>query len=105
MASKVRTGDTVQVLTGKDRAKQGKVQRLIPGKGRLVVEGVNLVKRHQRRTTAARQAGIISLEAPIPASKVALVCPKCNRPTRVGFRFLEDGSKVRACHKCHETID
>ncbi|MBM3946394.1 MAG: 50S ribosomal protein L24 [SAR202 cluster bacterium] len=103
--TKLRTGDTVRVLTGKDRGKQGRIQRLITKHDRVLVEGVNMVKRHRGRTTQARQGGIVTLEAPVSISKVALVCPRCGKAARVGFRFLEDGRKVRSCQKCHETID
>lgn len=102
---KLRTGDTVRVLTGKDRGKQGRVQRLISKHHRVLVEGVNMVKKHRGRTSQARQAGIVTLEAPIHESNVALLCPRCGKPARVGYRFLEDGKKVRECRKCHETID
>ena len=105
MAQHIRQGDTVLVFGGKDRGKQGRVQRVIPKENRLVVEGANLVTRHMRARPDVRQAGIVSMEAPLNASKVRLVCPRCNRPTRVGFVFLEDGKKVRLCKKCRETID
>ena len=104
-ALKIRKGDTVKVMVGKDRGKQGKVQRLRTKDHRSFVEGVNMVKKHQKQQGVARQAGIISMEAPLELSNVVLICPRCNKSTRVGFKFLEDKRKVRACHKCHETID
>ncbi|MEA3253407.1 MAG: 50S ribosomal protein L24 [Chloroflexota bacterium] len=102
---KIRKNDTVLVITGKDKGKKGKVRRAIPGDDRLLVEGINMIKRHSRAKRAARQAGIIELEAPVEVSKVMLVCNKCGKPTRVGFRFLEDGKKVRFCRSCQEVID
>lgn len=105
MAQKIRRGDTVLVAKGRDRGKQGRVQRVIPVKGRLVVEGVNMVTRHMRPTQGLRQAGRIRMEAPFSIANVALVCPQCSRPARIGFTSLEDGKKVRICRKCHETIE
>ena len=102
---KIRKNDTVLVIVGKDRDKKGKVRRALPKKGRVLVEGVNMVKRHSRARGAARQAGIIELEAPLHISNVMLVCGKCNKPTRVGYRFLDDGRKARICRICHEVID
>ena len=102
---KIRKNDTVQVIAGKDRGKKGKVRFAYPKKEELMVEGVNMIKKHVRATGQVRQAGIIEREAPIHISNVMLLCGKCNYPTRVGFRFLEDGRKVRFCHSCHEVID
>jgi len=105
MAQKIRKGDTVQVITGKDRGKRGKVLRVLPKRERAVVEGVNLIKRHMRRRPGVSQTGIITREAPIHLSNLMLVCPSCRRAVRVGFRFLETGRKVRVCKKCGENID
>lgn len=102
---KIRKNDTVLVIAGKDKGKRGKVRQAFPKKDRVTVDGVNMVKRHSRARGAARQAGIIELEAPLRASNVMLVCNKCNKPVRVGFRFLEDGRKARACRSCYEIID
>ena len=102
---KVRKNDTVVVIGGKDRGKKGKVRRALPEKESVVVEGLNMIKRHSRSGRAARQAGIIELGAPLHVSKVMLVCDKCNKPTRVGSRVLEDGKKVRICRLCQEVID
>lgn len=101
----VRKNDTVLVIAGKDRGKKGKVRQALPKESRVVIEGVNVVKRHMRARGATRQAGIIEREAPIHVSNVMLLCTKCNRPTRIGFRFLEDGSKVRICRRCKEVIE
>jgi len=102
---KIRRDDEVLVTTGDDRGKKGKVRRYYPRENRLVVEGVNMVKRHMKPRANIRQAGIIEREAPIHVSDVMLVCSKCNKPTRVGFLILEDKTKVRVCKKCHEVID
>ena len=102
---KIRKDDTVVITTGKDSGKQGKVRRSWPDKERVTVEGANMIKRHSRARRAARQAGIIELEAPIQVSNVMLVCSKCNKPTRVGFQFLADGKRVRVCKSCQEVID
>jgi len=102
---KIRKNDTVIIITGKDRGKKGKVRRTFPKDDRVVVEGLNMIKRHSRARRAARQAGIIELEAPIHVSNVMLLCDKCGKPTRVGFDFLADGKKVRICNSCQEVID
>ncbi len=104
MAAKIKREDFVVVIAGKDRGKRGKVLRVIPKKQRVVVEGVNIVKKHQK-PTANSPGGIIEKPAPIHVSNVMLICPKCGTPTRVGFTFLEDGTKVRKCKKCGEVID
>jgi large subunit ribosomal protein L24 len=102
---KIRKNDTVVIVAGKDSGKKGKVRHSLPNEGRVIVEGLNMIKRHSRAGRAARQAGIIELEAPIHVSNVMLVCEKCGKPTRVGFRFLDDGKKVRICNSCQEVID
>jgi large subunit ribosomal protein L24 len=101
----IRKNDTVLVIAGKDRGKKGKVRKALPRGDKVIVEGVNMIKRHSKARGAARQAGIIELEAPLNASNVMLVCNKCSKPTRVGFRFLSDGRKARICRSCHEVID
>ena len=102
---KIRKNDTILVIAGKDRGKKGKVRFAYPEDERLLVEGINFIKKHTRATGQVRQAGIIEREAPIHVSNVMLLCNKCNRPTRIGFRFLEDGKKVRICRSCGEVID
>jgi len=102
---KIRKNDTVLVIAGKDRGKKGKVRKALPKKGEVIVEGVNMIKRHSRARREARQAGIIELEAPLDVSNVMLICNKCNKPTRVGARFLADGRKARICRSCYEVID
>ena len=102
---KIRKGDTVLVIAGKDKGKKGKVRYAYPKDERLLVEGINIRKRHARARGTTRQAGIIELETPIQVSNVMLVCSKCDHPTRIGFRFLGDGRKVRLCRSCSEVID
>ena len=102
---KIRKDDNVLVIAGKDKGKKGKVRFARPEDQRLIVEGINFVKKHSRARGRVRQAGVIELEAPIHVSSVMLLCNKCNRPTRVGSRFLEDGKKVRVCRSCNEVID
>jgi len=102
---KIRKNVTVLVIAGKDKGKKGKVRFAYPKGERILVEGINFIKKHSRAKKQARQAGIIDLEAPIYVSNVMLLCQKCNHPTRIGFTFLEDGRKVRICHSCKEVID
>ena len=102
---KIRKNDTVLVIAGKDKGKKGKVRFAYPKNERVLVEGINFIKRHARATGQVRQAGIIEREEPLNVSDVMLVCGKCNRPTRVGFSSLADGKKVRICHSCNEVID
>jgi large subunit ribosomal protein L24 len=102
---KIRKNDMVLVIAGKDKGKKGKVRKAMPKEQKVIVEGVNMIKRHSRARGVARQAGIIELEAPIHVSNVMLICSKCSKPTRVGFRFLDDGRKVRVCRSCDEVID
>ena len=101
----IRKNDEVLIIRGDDRGKKGKVHRCIPRENRLLVEGVNMRKRHMKPRPNIRQAGIIELEAPIHISKVMLLCSKCHKPTRVGYRILDNGSKVRECKECGEVID
>ncbi len=102
---KIRKNDTVLVIAGKDKGKKGKVRFAYPKEERVLVDGINMVKRHTRARGTVRQAGIIEREDPIHVSNVMLLCNKCNRPTRIGFRFLKDGRKVRFCRSCGEVID
>ena len=102
---KIRKNDTVLVITGKDKGKKGRVRFAYPKDERVIVEGINFIKRHTRALKGVRQAGIIEQEAPIHVSNVMLLCPRCNHSARTGSRFLEDGRKVRLCHSCHEVID
>ncbi|HMM27497.1 MAG: 50S ribosomal protein L24 [Chloroflexota bacterium] len=104
---RIKKGDTVEVIAGKDKGTRGEVLRVIPKKDRVVIERVNIVKKHQRPVQAGRgqvQPGIIEFEAPIHLSNVMLVCPQCEARTRVGYRTNEDGRKVRVCRKCGQDI-
>jgi large subunit ribosomal protein L24 len=101
----IRKDDTVLVITGKDKGKKGKVRFAYPREQKLIVEGVNFIKKHSKAKGAVKQAGIIDLEARLHVSKVMLLCNKCNKPGRVGSRKLEDGRHVRFCRACGEVID
>ena len=103
--SHVRRGDTVAVIAGKERGKRGKVLRVLTGDGRVVVEKVNVVKKHQRPTQKLRQCGIIERESALDLSNVLLVCGRCDRPVRIGIKELADGRKVRVCKRCGEPLD
>ncbi|HHU33421.1 MAG: 50S ribosomal protein L24 [Zhaonellaceae bacterium] len=107
MASKVhvKKGDTVLVITGKDAGKKGKVLTVIPSQKRVIVEGVNIIKRHTKPTQKMPQGGIVEKEAAISSSNVMLFCSKCNNPTRIARKILSDGKKVRYCKKCGEVLD
>ena len=100
---KIRKGDRVRVLAGKDKGKEGTVMRAIPEKDKVIVEGVNLAKRHQRPTRVTMQGGIIDKDMPMHVSNVALLCPK-DGPTRVGYKVDGDGTKARICRKCGQEI-
>ncbi|MBI2832191.1 MAG: 50S ribosomal protein L24 [Chloroflexi bacterium] len=102
---KIRKNDNVLVIAGKDRGKKGKVRFSYPDKQRVIVEGVNFIKRHIRAVGQVRQAGIVEREAPLSVSNVMLLCSKCNHPARIGFRILQDGRRVRVCRACGEVID
>ncbi|NYZ13998.1 50S ribosomal protein L24 [Azospirillum sp. RWY-5-1] len=104
MAAKIKTKDKVVVLTGQDKGKTGEVIRVLPSENRVVVAGVNVVKKHQRQS-ARSEGGIVEMEAPIAVSNVAHLDPKDNKPTRVGFKTLEDGRKVRYAKRSGEIID
>ena len=99
MAMNVKKGDTVVVLSGKDKGKQGKVQRTIPKEEKVVVEGINMVTCHVKARRQGEESSIVKREAPLYASKVQVVCPKCNKATRVGHK-IEGDKKVRVCKKC-----
>jgi large subunit ribosomal protein L24 len=101
---KIKTGDVVVVLSGKDKGKEGKVLSADPKKGKVVVESINVAHKHQKPRKQGQEGGIIKVETPIYVSKVMRVCPKCGKPTRAAFKILEDGTKTRVCKKCSESI-
>ncbi|HWC34099.1 MAG TPA: 50S ribosomal protein L24 [Mycobacteriales bacterium] len=103
----VKKGDTVRVLSGKDRGAQGKVLLTTPKTSKVIVEGVNRVTKHtkvQSTTRGAQEGGIVHQEAPIHVSNVQVVCPQCGKPSRIGYRKDEDGHSVRVCRKCNQDI-
>jgi large subunit ribosomal protein L24 len=101
----LKKDDKVKVLAGKDAGKIGKVLKVIAKKERVLIENINIVKRHQRPSAKNRQGGIVESEAPIDWSNVMLMCNKCMKPVRISMKRLEDGKKVRSCSKCQEQID
>ncbi len=101
----VKTGDTVMVLSGKDKGKKGKVLSVNPTDKKVIVEGVSVASRHKKPRRQGETGGIVKQETPIYASKVQLVCPKCGKAARTGVKFLENGSKVKYCKKCNEMLD
>jgi len=103
-AYKVRKNDLVMVIKGRERGKTGKVLRVLPEKGRLVVERLNIVKRHSKPRGAASPGGIVEREAPIEIANVMLMCERCNAPVRVGVKIAADGEKSRVCRRCGEAI-
>lgn len=103
--NKIKRDDTVLIIAGKDRGKQGQVRRVLRAENRVVVQGVNMIKRHQKPQTHGTQAGIIEREAPISVANVMLVCKSCRKPARVGFGVRPDGVKARLCRACGEFID
>ena len=100
----VRTDDTVVILTGKDKGKQGKVLEVSPKEQKVIVEGCNIISKHVKPRRMGETGGIVKAESPIYACKVQLVCPKCKKPTRVGAKINEDGTKERLCKKCGATF-
>ena len=100
----VKTGDTVQILSGKDRGKQGKVMAVSPKEGKVIVEKCNMVTKHVKPRRMGETGGIVKAEGAMYACKVQIVCPHCGKPTRVAHKVLEDGSKERICKKCGESL-
>jgi large subunit ribosomal protein L24 len=100
----VKKGDQVVVLSGKDKGKKGKVMRSFPAEGKVMVEGINIVKKHTKPKQRV-QGGIQEQPAPIQSSNLMVICPACKAPTRLGSKQLKDGTRVRACKKCEENID
>ena len=105
MAQHVRKNDSVMVIAGRERGKTGKVLKVLVDRSRVVIEGVNLVKRHTRPRGAQQPGGIVEKEAPIHISNLMLMCDRCNAPVRFGHQILADGKKARVCRRCGETLD
>lgn len=101
---RIKKNDMVKVISGKEKGKTGRVLRVFPDRGTLVIEQVNFVRKHQRPTQDNPQGGILEIEGPLRAEKTMVICKNCNQPTRVGKRYLADGSKVRYCKKCKEDL-
>jgi large subunit ribosomal protein L24 len=105
MGLTIKKNDTVVVMTGKEKGKKGRVLTVNPSKESLLIEKINMIKKHMKPTRKYTQGGIIEKEAPIQISNVMLVCPKCAKPTKIGNSALQDGRKLRMCKKCREVID
>lgn len=101
----VKTGDTVVVLSGKDKGKKGEVMHVMPDDRKVIVKGVSVASRHKKPRKQGETGGILQQETPIYASKVQLVCPKCGQNAKTGYKFLDNGTKVKYCKKCNEMID
>ena len=102
--ARIKKGDTVAVLTGKDRGKTGKVLQVWPGRGRALVERLNLMKHFERRSQQHQAGGVVEREGAIAVSKLALLCPKCRRPSRISWSVAGDGGKQRICRRCREVL-
>jgi large subunit ribosomal protein L24 len=100
---RLKKGDTVKVRTGKDSGKTGKVEKVLPKVGKVVVSGVNIYKRHVRKSSESKPGGIVDITKPLPVANVSLVCPRCGQVTRVGYQVVKK-EKTRICRKCKETI-
>ncbi len=105
MGLSIKKNDTVLVISGKEKGKRGRVLSVHPLKDQLLIEKINMIKKHMKPSRKYAQGGIIEKEAPLYISSVMVVCPKCNKPTRIGNALLQDGRKVRMCKKCREVID
>lgn len=101
---RIRKGDTIYVITGKDKGKKGKVLSVNPKENSVIVEGINFAKKHMRRKSQDQQGGIIQVESPIHISNIAIYCKTCEKPVRMGVMVLKDGTKSRFCKKCKEAI-
>lgn len=101
----IKKGDTAFVLTGKNKGKSGRVLSVLKAKERVIIEGINIVKKHMKPNKQYTKGGIIEKEAPLHISNVMLMCPKCSKPSRIGHTVFDDGKKLRTCKKCKEVID
>ncbi|OGW39920.1 MAG: 50S ribosomal protein L24 [Nitrospirae bacterium RBG_13_39_12] len=105
MSLSIKKNDTVLIITGKEKGKKGRILSFTPSKGRVLVEKINMIKKHMKPSRKYTQGGIIEKEAAIHISNVMLICPKCSKPTGISNTFLQDGRKVRTCKKCREVMD
>jgi large subunit ribosomal protein L24 len=105
MGLSIKKNDTVIVIVGKEKGKSGRVLSVYPSKDQVLIEKINIIKKHMKPTRKYTQGGIIEKEAPLNISNVMLVCPKCSKPTRIGNSLMQDGRKLRTCRKCREVID
>lgn len=101
----IKKNDSVLVMSGKEKGKRGRVIAVSPSEGGLIIEKVNVIKKHMKPSRKYAQGGIIEKEAPVHISNVMLICPKCNKPTRIGSKVLQSSRKVRVCKKCGEVMD
>lgn len=105
MGFKIRKGDKVRIIAGKERGKEGKVLHLLLKEKKVLIQGLNFIKRHTKPKGEGKPSGIIEREAPLAISNCMLICPRCNQLTRIGYKIVEKGKKLRVCKKCGETID
>jgi len=105
MGLSVKKNDTVLVIAGREKGKKGRVLSIYPSKGRLLIEKINMIRKHMKPTRKYAQGGIIEKEAPLHISNIMLICPKCNKPTRISNTHLQEGRRVRMCKKCREVMD
>jgi len=101
----IKKNDTVILISGDEKGKSGRVLSILPSKDRVIIERLNMIKKHMRQSKTYSQDGIIEKEAPVYMTKVMLVCPKCSKPTRIGNTILENGKKIRSCKKCGEVVE
>ena len=101
---KIKNNDNIKVMAGKDKGKTGKVLKILPSQNKAIVEGINYIKRHAKRTQQNPQGGIVQKELPVNISSLAVICARCSKPKRIGFSILTDGTKARYCKKCQEVI-
>lgn len=101
---RIRKGDTIKILLGKDKGRTGKVEKILEKTNKIIIAGVNIYKKHTKPQGEGKPGGIIEIPRPLQASKVALVCPKCNKVSRVGFQISKSGSKERICKKCQAIL-
>jgi large subunit ribosomal protein L24 len=105
MGLNIKKNDTVMVMSGEEKGKKGRVLSVLSSDNRILIESINMIKRHMKPSKKYSQGGIIEKEAPVNRSNVMLVCPKCDKTTRIGQNILENGEKIRSCKKCGEVID